>query len=95
MSAPQYGWTHRRIREALIKNGCWIGAPCPRCFQPMWPGQRLDLDHETDQFGRRTGRYLGLSHARCNRSVNAFGRQSREARRASRPRPRPKRTTAV
>lgn len=45
--------------------------PCRYCHEPMKPGQHLDLDHETDNLGRRTGRYNGLVHARCNRGVAA------------------------
>lgn len=77
MAAPWYGQEHRRIRAALLASGTWVGAPCPRCHEPMWPGDRLDLDHETDDRGRRTGRYNGLSHRSCNRRVNAWGRQGR------------------
>lgn len=29
--------------------------------------KHLDLDHETDALGRRTGRYNGLAHRVCNR----------------------------
>jgi hypothetical protein len=32
----------------------------------------MELDHETDSAGRRTGRYLGFSDPACNQSVNAF-----------------------
>jgi hypothetical protein len=41
----------------------------------MWPGKKLDLDHRTDDQGRRVGGYNGLAHRSCNRSVNAWGRQ--------------------
>jgi hypothetical protein len=47
----------------------------------MWPGQRLDLDHATDENGVRTGGYVpgGLSHAACNQRDNAYNWRKRKA----------------
>ncbi len=54
---------HKTLRKRLLAQlAVHPGAPCPRCGQPMHPGQRLDLDHTDDRSG-----YLGLSHAACNR----------------------------
>jgi hypothetical protein len=39
----------------------------------------MDLDHETDSAGRRTGRNLGFSHPRWNQSVNSFSKLGRRA----------------
>ena len=78
MAAPWYGYEHKRIQAALLASGLWLNQPCPRCSMPMLPGQKLDLDHKTDEFGRRAGGYNGLARASCNQRVNAWGRQKRE-----------------
>lgn len=80
-SSPLYGQTHKRIRQALLAGGQWLGRPCPRCGEPMMDAAALDLDHATDELGRRTGGYVpgGLSHAACNRGANAFGWRRRKA----------------
>jgi hypothetical protein len=66
MAAPQYDWTHQRIRKALLASGYWLMASCPRCGLPMRFGEKLDLDHTEDRAG-----YLGLSHSRCNQAAGA------------------------
>lgn len=56
-----YGASHRKAREHFLSR--WApGDPCVRCFEPMLPGELLDLDHSDDR-----SEYLGLSHAECNR----------------------------
>jgi len=58
-----YDSAHRaRRRRALAYMP--EGHPCPRCGQPMYRHQQLDLDHTDTREG-----YLGLSHARCNRAA--------------------------
>jgi hypothetical protein len=54
---------HKTLRKRLLAQLARSpGQPCARCGLPMWPSQRLDLDHTDDRSG-----YLGLSHATCNR----------------------------
>jgi hypothetical protein len=58
----KYGGAHKQLRKRLLAAlQRDPGQPCPRCGYPMWPGQRLHLDHSDDGVG-----WLGLSHARCN-----------------------------
>jgi len=58
-----YGRDHRRARAVAL--AAWRdGDLCARCDLPMYHGEAVDLDHADD----RT-RYLGLSHAACNRST--------------------------
>jgi hypothetical protein len=69
---PAYSGDHERARRAAVVL-FRIGDRCPRCGEPMWgPVAMLDMDHETDELGRKTGRYLGLSHRRCNRRANPW-----------------------
>lgn len=80
MAKPQYGHEHRRIRAALIAAWwTWYLQPCPRCGLLMKSAASLDLDHETDDQGRRTGRYLGLSHSKCNRAAGGAAAHARQA----------------
>jgi hypothetical protein len=76
MSAPgAYGGGHQAVRRALLSEA--YGRPCPRCGLPILPGQPVDLGHTDDRAG-----YLGLEHARCNRSAGArLGNQRRRERR--------------
>jgi hypothetical protein len=48
-----YGHAHERLRKAVLVSGPWAGRLCPRCGKPTFPGQRLDMDHLTDEAGRR------------------------------------------
>jgi hypothetical protein len=48
-----YGHAHERLRKVVLVSDPWIGRPCPRCDKPMFPGQRLDMDHLPDEAGRR------------------------------------------
>jgi hypothetical protein len=79
-TARGYGWSHRKLREALLAR--WRpGDPCARCGQPMlyrWitgpDGRRIsaiDLGHTAD----RTG-YTRLEHRWCNRSDGGRRRQA-------------------
>lgn len=76
MSAPgAYSGPHQAIRRALLPYA--YGRPCPRCGQPMLPGQKLDLGHTDDRAG-----YSGIEHSRCNRQAGArLGNERRRARR--------------
>jgi hypothetical protein len=71
-----YSGPHQAIRRALLPDA--YGRPCPRCGQPMLPGQALDLGHTDDRAG-----YSGMEHALCNRRAGgqlgaARRRQQRE-----------------
>lgn len=57
-----YGYRHQQLRrqwEPRVKRG---GVWCARCQQPIWPGERWHLDH--DSYDR--SRTLGPSHEKCN-----------------------------
>jgi hypothetical protein len=58
---------------------CWYMQPCAHCGLLMESAADLDLDHETDSQGRRTGRYLGLVHSKCNRSRGGKAGHLRQA----------------
>jgi len=61
-----YDANHRRIRtqlEPLVAAGTVI---CPRCNQPIQPGQPWDLGHTDDRHG-----YTGPEHRSCNRAAGA------------------------
>lgn len=78
-----YGSAHRKLRQrhlAELKRN--PGQPCPRCGQPMFPDQDLDLDHTDDRAG-----YQGLAHLPCNRAAGARTANRNRARRAT-PQPR-------
>lgn len=63
-----YGSAHRARRAALLAALARApGQPCPRCGMPMWPGQRLDLGHASDEAKRRGLPGDRLEHATCNR----------------------------
>jgi len=66
-----YGEEHERLRRALVA-GFIEGTLCSLCGKPMWSAQPLDLGHVSDADGRSVpGRWAGLQHASCNRSVGA------------------------
>jgi hypothetical protein len=60
-----YGQAHQRLRRQLVPIVAFGTVNCARCGEPIVPGEPWDLDH---QDGSRT-RYLGPSHARCNRAT--------------------------
>ena len=61
-----YGTAHQRTRAQLLDQLKQDGQTiCPRCGQPIHPGQPVDLGHTPD----RTA-YRGLEHAACNRATN-------------------------
>ena len=64
------GWPHQKARKAALAR-LRDGDPCPRCGQPMYRAQRLDLDHVIPRvLGGGQGPKV-LSHAACNRSHGA------------------------
>lgn len=76
-----YGAEHQALRRRwrpLVDAGAVV---CPRCHQPIRPGQPWDLGH-VDGSGRRL--YSGPEHRRCNRSAGAQARAARD------PAPRPR-----
>nr|PZN17672.1 MAG: hypothetical protein DIU80_24105 [Chloroflexota bacterium] len=74
-TARGYGYQHQRARVRALA-ALVPGTPCPRCGQPMYRDQPLDLDHTDD----RTG-YRGLAHRSCNRRAGALKSNRRRPRR--------------
>lgn len=78
------GHGHQRLREQLLPGA--YGKPCPKCGEPMLPGQELDLGHAQDRavYGAHNQGARQMEHARCNRqSGQALGSALRRARRSS------------
>lgn len=75
-----YGRAHQDARKAALRDLA-DGTLCGRCGQPMYRGQRLDLDHTED----RTG-YRGLAHRGCNRRA---GQAKATRQRAAQPKRQP------
>jgi len=71
MAAPQYSGPWQHIRRALIASGYWIGTPCPRCGEPLWPGQRLQLGHVIDVAAGGMGGPVRIEHGSCNEAAGA------------------------
>lgn len=77
MPSPQYRYAHQQLRAFLLPR-LRPGTPCRQdfpdgtvCGKPMWPGQPLDLGHDSN------GGYLGLVHRACNRRAGGInGNQS-------------------
>ena len=62
---------HKAARKRAL---AWFrpGTPCPRCGQPMWPWQPLDLGHVIDRWrGGTIADGVRLEHRQCNRSAGA------------------------
>jgi hypothetical protein len=59
---PDYQREHKATRQALEPLVATGTITCPRCNQPILPGQPWDLDHNDD----RTS-YRGPAHQACNR----------------------------
>lgn len=81
-TARGYGYAHKQARHAALAR-LRDGDPCARCHQPMYRSQDLELDHDDTD---RT-RYLGLSHARCNRAAGGHKSASNQRARAAQPNP--------
>jgi hypothetical protein len=68
-AARGYDRGHEATRARLLPLA--YGTPCPRCHEPMLPGQALDLGHTTPRAVDPTSRADRIEHARCNRSAGA------------------------
>ena len=83
MAALAYSGAWQRLRKASYQSGIWIGQLCPRCLEPMWPGQRLHLGHVVDVAAGGFGGPVRWEHARCNEAAGArAGSARRKARMA-------------
>jgi hypothetical protein len=81
MAALAYSGAWQRLRKASYKSGIWIGQLCPRCLEPMWPGQRLHLGHAVDVAAGGFGGPVRWEHASCNEAAGArAGSARRKAR---------------
>ena len=68
-----YGPDHRRLRQQLAPIVAAGQAICARCGKRIQPGQPWDLDH-SDHDRRR---YIGPSHAACNRQTSLHRHEDR------------------
>ena len=66
-----YDAGHDRTRARLLPVA--YGHPCPRCGEPMLPGQALDLGHTHARATTPGARGDRIEHARCNRSAGSTG----------------------
>jgi hypothetical protein len=62
-----YGREHEATRARLLPAA--YGTPCPRCGEPMLPGQELDLGHSTDRAVDPSAAGDRIEHASCNRAA--------------------------
>jgi hypothetical protein len=67
--ARGYDHRHDATRARLLPLA--YGMLCPRCGEPMLPGQDLDLGHSTSLRVDPTSRADRMEHADCNRGANA------------------------
>lgn len=75
------GYAHRK-RVAQLPDP--IGTPCPRCGNPMLPGQKLDAGHTVDRALGGHNSPLRWEHARCNRRAGGrLGGKIKAARRGT------------
>lgn len=72
---PRYGSAHDKARRSWEPKVARGDIACARCGNLIEPGEPWDLDHDDSD---RT-RYLGPSHASCNRATSAH-RVARESR---------------
>ena len=71
MTAQTYGRRHHDTRRHWQPHVNTGQLHCPRCHQPIQPGQTWDLGHQPDGTTQP-------EHARCNRSAGAIeGNQAR------------------
>lgn len=64
-----YDSTHDREARAAKKRAIANRELCPRCGQPMLPGQRLDYGHTVARSINPTSRANRVEHAHCNRQA--------------------------
>lgn len=67
--ARGYDAEHDARRRALLPLA--YGKPCPRCGEPLLPGQDLDLGHAVARSVDPASRGNRIEHAHCNRSAGA------------------------
>jgi hypothetical protein len=60
-----YGYHHQMVRKSWTKAVEAGSVLCARCGHLIKPGTPWDLDHADDDPTRT--KYLGPSHAKCNR----------------------------
>lgn len=68
---------HRRERDKAKAEAIRTRALCPRCGQPILPGQALDYGHTVDLAADSTSKADRVEHRYCNRS--AGGRTGQQA----------------
>lgn len=74
-TARQRGYTteHDRTRAELLPGA--YGQPCPRCGDPMLPGQDLDLGHSVALAVDPSSKADRIEHSSCNRSAGTKSRR--------------------
>lgn len=72
-TSRQRGYDTRHDRDAKAAKAAAIinGSPCPRCGQPILPGQALDYGHTIARSVQPDSRADRVEHAHCNRSARA------------------------
>jgi hypothetical protein len=86
MAALAYSGSWQRLRKALLASGEWVGTPCPRCLEPLWPSQRLHLGHAVDVAAGGFGGPVRIEHASCNEAAGARAGSARRKARLARER---------
>ena len=67
-----YDTQHDREGRAAKAQAVAEQRPCPRCGQPMRPGQKLDWGHTMARALDPTSRADRVEHARCNRVAQHY-----------------------
>ncbi|UTI62235.1 hypothetical protein NBH00_12740 [Paraconexibacter antarcticus] len=60
-----YNYAHKRLRRRWAREVEQGHVACARCRRLIQPGEPWDLDHDDQD----RSRYIGPSHARCNRAT--------------------------
>ncbi len=63
-----YGSFHQKRRAAMPAP---VGQACPFCAGPMWPSQRLHLDHQIPSVLGGAYGPVRWSHGSCNSSAGS------------------------
>jgi hypothetical protein len=66
-----YDTQHDREAKAAKAQAIELGQFCPRCLQPLLPGQALDYGHSTACAHDPSARADRVEHSRCNRAAGA------------------------
>jgi hypothetical protein len=69
-----YGPEHQKLRARWAPQVALGEVRCARCRRLIKPNEPWDLDHSEDR-----SKYLGPSHARCNRATATHAAQRRQA----------------